>query len=153
MVTFMLFELDEDPVQFANELSIKHKYKALPSSLSLTARSLYESKLPSWCALNGDSKALVTSCGTIVANGYDRIVVGEGAFIEIDKSQMVREALCCKKGQEYRFRDPAYSGIKYYWYTAKDNSDVKIYYQQKTVDYADYLVGKFYISPHELTAR
>ena len=36
------------------------------------------------------------------------------------------------KGQEYRYRGPNFvNSVKYFWYTAKDSSDVKIYFQQK----------------------
>ena len=35
------------------------------------------------------------------------------------------------------------------WRT-KDQSSVKVYEQSKTVDYADYKVGFFYISPFDL---
>ncbi|MFS1429421.1 hypothetical protein LMH73_020320 [Vibrio splendidus] len=148
----MLFEIDEDPIAFANELSVKHKYKPLSNSLSQTARGLYLSKLPEWCELSGSETPLMTKSGIVVAKGYSRTVVGDyGAYIEIDKELIVRSAICCQKGEEYRFRDPAFSNsVKYFWYTAKDSSGVKIYYQQKTVKYADYLVGKFYISPYEL---
>jgi hypothetical protein len=35
------------------------------------------------------------------------------------------------------------------WRT-KDQSNVKVYEQSRTVDYADYRVGLFYISPFDL---
>jgi hypothetical protein len=35
------------------------------------------------------------------------------------------------------------------WRT-KDQSNVKVYEQSKTVDYADYKVGLYYISPFDL---
>ena len=31
-----------------------------------------------------------------------------------------------------------------------DKSNVKVYWQKKTVDYADYRVGRYYISPFDL---
>lgn len=33
---------------------------------------------------------------------------------------------------------------------SKDQNNVKIYEQSKTVDYADYKMGLFYVSPFEL---
>ena len=33
---------------------------------------------------------------------------------------------------------------------SKDQSNVKVYEQKRTVDYADYKVGLFYISPFDL---
>lgn len=148
----MLFKLDKDPIELSNELSLKYKYRPLPSAISITARHLYESKLPQWCSSDNRNISLITLSNTVIAKGFNRIVTGDyGSFVEIEKSQMVREAICCKKGEEYRFRNPNFAdNVKYFWYTAKDESNVKIYFQQKGVAYADYLPGKFYISPHEL---
>ena len=49
-------------------------------------------------------------------------------------------------------------GIKHPWkdkvffveWRTKDQSNVKVYDQKRTVDYADYKVGLFYISPFDL---
>ena len=40
--------------------------------------------------------------------------------------------------------------VKYLWLTIKDNSCIKIYYQKKSVDYADYKPGMLYVSVHEV---
>lgn len=148
----MLFELNKDPIELANDLSLKYKYRPLPRPISATARNLYESALPEWCFDHNHDILLMTRHNTVIAKSFIRIVTGDyGSFVEVDKSMMIRNAICCKKGEEYRFRNPNFSAnVKYFWYTAKDESDVKIYYQQKEVTYADYLPGKFYISPHEL---
>lgn len=75
-------------------------------------------------------------------------------FLEANREDMVLNNLKIKEGQEFRINDKRYSEhIKYYWYRPITGSDVKIYYQQKTVDYADYLVGKYYFSPYEVTTR
>lgn len=56
-----------------------------------------------------------------------------------------------KEGQEFRIYDQRYSNnIKYEWFTMKDNSNIKIYKQKKNVSYADYIIGMFYVSPHEV---
>jgi hypothetical protein len=47
----------------------------------------------------------------------------------------------------YRFNDPH---VYYGEYRSHDKSDVKVYWQKKTVDYADYRVGRYYISPFDL---
>jgi hypothetical protein len=48
---------------------------------------------------------------------------------------------------ELRFNDPH---VYYAEYRSHDKSDVKVYWQKKTVDYADYRVGRYYISPFDL---
>lgn len=80
------------------------------------------------------------------------IKVGDiGGFVEFDETQVIKQNIKVKAGQEYRYNDKQYSeNVKYLWLTAKDNSDCKIYFQKKTVNYADYKEGMFYISPYEV---
>jgi len=109
--------------------------------------------LPSTLNINGDLNFQIHSInGTLISNGYNRIVIGDyGAFIEFDKDQVVRESLKVKTGQEYRINDPKYSEhVKYYWLTPKDKSDMKVYFQKRTVIYADYKVDMFYVSVYEI---
>jgi len=115
-------------------------------------RKIYIENIPKFLKLDGDSIALYTSNGMCICNGYDRIVVGDyGAFIEYNKSQAISENYMIKKGQEYRIYDNKYSkSVKYHWYTIKDGSDVKIYWQRRKVNYADYLPNRYYVSPHEV---
>jgi hypothetical protein len=47
----------------------------------------------------------------------------------------------------YRFNDPH---VYYAEYRSHDQCNVKVYWQKKTVDYADYRVGRYYISPFDL---
>lgn len=148
-----LFPLDICPKQHIQDIVKKYHYRKLPKQLSELSQDLYLRTLPEWCQLNGDSSAtLITSSGIVVCNGYKRIVVGDyGAFIEFTREQAVKHNICCAKGERYRFSDPSYSDkVKYYHYTTKDESDVKIYFQQKTVTYADYLPNNLYICPFEV---
>ncbi|ELP5899902.1 hypothetical protein QTV49_001819 [Vibrio vulnificus] len=146
----------EEVQDYINNLVEKYKYRKLPKALSDEARRIYHRSMPDWCSMDGNDEAVLsTKSGTIVAIGYIRVVVGDyGAYVEFRRSQAVRENICAKKGQEYRYRDPNFvNSVKYFWYTAKDSSDVKIYFQQKKVTYADYLPERFYISPFELEFR
>lgn len=103
--------------------------------------------------INGaNNRLLCTKKDTVFCSGYTRIVIGDyGAFIEIAPNQMYKAHLIVKPGQEYRINDPKYSkNVKYHWYTINDDSDIKIYHQQRKVAYADYLPGMYYVSPHEI---
>ena len=83
----------------------------------------------------------------MIAKNFDRVVIGDyGAFIEFDEKSLASDLLV-KKGQEFRMKKD-FPG-KYHWLTTK-HDDVKIYYQLKPVKYADYKVGKYYISPYEI---
>ena len=129
-------------------LADKYGYKPLDKELSKKYRELYEDNIPRFLDLAGGG-ALKTVKGTLICNSYDRIVIGDyGAFIEY--SEPAGEYIC-KPGQEYRMQDSRYKyKVKYDWLTTKDSSDIKIYKQKHTVTYADYKVGKYYVSVHEV---
>lgn len=136
-----------------DKLIFKFKYKKLHSSLSEKVRKLYKKYLPNNLKIDGDSKKLLYDLeGILISKGYDRIVIGDyGAYIEINEYQIQRKNLRVKKGEEYRIYDPNFKNhIKYYWYTSIGDSDIKIYYQIKKVIYADYIPGKYYISPYDI---
>ncbi|MCY9861248.1 hypothetical protein OTK49_01805 [Vibrio coralliirubri] len=149
-----LSDTDDDVIRYIAALVESFNYRKLPKALSEESRKLYAATIPEWCHPDGNNEIkLATSDGTIIANGYSRLVVGDyGAFIEYSREQAIKDVVKCKEGEEYRFRDPEFKGkVKYYWYTAKDESGVKIYFQQKKVTYADYKPDMFYVSPFELT--
>lgn len=129
-------------------LADKYKYKPLPGDLSGKYRQYFTENIPAWLSVDGSDTTLRTPVGDVICNGYDRIVVGDyGAFIEF--SEPANEFVV-QPGQEYRINDERYSkNVKYIWLTIA-GSGVKIYLQKKTVAYADYLPGKYYISVHEV---
>lgn len=140
-------------LDFQKQLSDKYNYKKLEDTLSKEVHSLYLENLPPWLSTTGDKECLLFSLDdTLIATGYNRIVIGDyGAFVEFDISQLVKDNIQPKKGQEYRYKEERYkNSVKYYWYTAIDNSNIKIYYQKKVVVYADYKPGMFYVSPYEI---
>lgn len=148
-------KVGKEMLAFQARLAEEHHYKPLPqmSLFNGDVREKYRNALPEWCNLNGDpSAALKTLGGTLLSVGYERIVIGDyGAFVEISPTSICEEALCCKQGQEYRYTDERFAEkVKYLWLTAKDQSDCKIYLQKKTVTYADYVPGMYYISPYEV---
>lgn len=139
-----------------DELALKYKYKKLPIDISETAKETYLNSLPDFLNINGNVNFVIKSKnGTIIAYGYKRIVIGDyGAFIEIDESQINNTNISIQKGQEYRIFDEKYNKhVKYFWLTANDNSGIKIYFQQKTVSYADYKPNMYYISPFEINDK
>lgn len=143
----------ENLLSFQEELANKYKYKKLDNELSIEVRELYKNNLPPNLPLEGNKDFPIRSTkGTLISKGYERIVIGDyGAFIEFAEEQAEKNNYKIKKGQEYRIYDPKYSSnVKYNWLTAKDESDIKIYQQKKTVTYADYKAGMYYVSPFEI---
>ena len=104
---------------------------------------------------DGEPVRFMTKSGTLVAIGYERVVLGDlGPYIEFDERQVVRDSLEVPKNQLWRllWLEPDPQKRCYYWeFRSVDKSRVKAYFQQRTVDYADYKVGMYYISPFDLT--
>lgn len=142
---------------FQERLAKEYRYKPIEPNLFLgDVRETYRSNLPEWCKERGDPDIkLYTLGGTLIAHGYSRIVIGDyGAFIEIGVDQICPDRICCKPGQEYRYSDERFANhVKYQWLTVLDGSEPKIYYQLKAVEYADYVPGRYYVSPYELQIK
>ncbi len=91
-------------------------------------------------------KSLYFHDGTYFASSFIRIVSGaRGKYIELDRSQIVLN-LVSKYGHDLSPSVPNDEVFFYYW-LIPEGRDEKIYWQVKTVTYADYKIGKYYISP------
>lgn len=88
-------------------------------------------------------------CGNIqIAIGYFRIVIGDyGAYVEIPELWMFKNKIKIKPHEEYRLELPYNATVKYLWYCPTFDEDIKIYYQLRKVEYADYKPGYYYIAP------
>ena len=146
---------DSEILKRQEELSDEWQYKPLPPLLSLIYREEYKENIPETFNIDGANIELYSKEGTLIARKYDRIVIGDyGAFIEISPEDIVSENIKVKPGEEYRISEPRYAErVKYHWYIPNDTSGAKLYYQQKTVTYADYKPGKWYVSPHEVIIK
>lgn len=93
---------------------------------------------------------LYSSSGELIATGYVRIVFGgRGPYIEFLKVNLNHTCMYIPKDLKWKMEQEHKDHVFYYELrTRKDY--VKIYYQRKTVDYADYIVKRFYISPFDL---
>lgn len=132
------------------ELNMLTYYQNLP--LEMSGEKRYVDGMGVGYQVDGKDIPLYSKDGTKIASKYDRIVIGHyGAFLEISPEDMELDNVICKKGQEYRISNPEYvDKVKYQWFTTKDDSNCKLYFQQKCVTYADYQPDKWYISPYEI---
>lgn len=97
---------------------------------------------------------LYSRSNTLIASHFKRVVIGHyGAFIEIDDCDIVKENIKVAPGQEYRLTERYRNNVKYFWNTTRDDSMCKLYEQQRSVSYADYKPGKWYISPYEVLTK
>lgn len=148
-----IHEAHDNMLEVQEEIANKYKYKKLPPIISLMQRAEYEDNLPTAYKYYNTGTKIYTPKGTLICNTLtDRVYVcGDyGIYLEANKEDMILSNLVIKEGQEYRIYDPRFKDrVKYQWFTINDGSDIKIYYQQRGVDYADYKVGKYYFSPYE----
>lgn len=92
-----------------------------------------------------------STSGTLLARGYTRLVIGgRGAYIEFSPEQMAVENLHIPREQEWRLQsEHAY----YLEHRSCDDANVKVYEQRRTVNYADYRIGLFYIAPADVILK
>lgn len=82
--------------------------------------------------------------GTLFALGFNRVVHGKrGDYVEFEENQILLP-LFSKFGNDISKDD---LDIYYWWLFPEGHPEVKVYLQKKTVKYADYKVGKLYVSP------
>ncbi len=80
-----------------------------------------------------------TKDGLTISDTFTRIVHGgRGAYVEFDLVKSIH----VPDEQQWRHRSDKAFYIEY-----RTLDGVKVYLQKKPVDYADYKVGKYYISP------
>lgn len=102
-------------LKFQEQLADEYKYKPIPRTFFKDVRAEFEETLPEWCNMSGDTTKLETRSGTVIASGYNRIVIGDyGAFVEFSRAQANARHLKIKEGQSYRIEDPRYAEhVKY----------------------------------------
>jgi hypothetical protein len=89
----------------------------------------------------------LTAPNFVISNGYNRVVIGQrGPYVEFNKNQIFCNRLYIPNSQLYRLSDPKV----YYIEFRTTDFDAKVYYQMRSVAYADYKIGCFYISPNDL---
>lgn len=91
---------------------------------------------------------LFTITGLKIAFGYKRIIFGgRGDYVEFEFEQINHSNIYIPESVEWRLKHD----FCYYWeYRSIDEAHIKIYFQKKSVSYADYIINKFYISPQNL---
>ena len=128
-------------------------WEKLSPQASAIARAEFVKHLPEWLRLEGGKALLCTLDDISFADAYTRVVVGDyGAYIEFGIEDCDPDKLIVQPGQEYRMNNPYYRDkVKYDWLTVKGSAcSPKIYHQKRTVSYADYNVGMYYIDPFEV---
>jgi hypothetical protein len=103
-------------------------------------------------SIEGDDKTnFYSKSGILIANGYNRVAIGKrGPYIEFERKHFTSESkLTIPSDQVWRTKP---TNLIYYleFRICPEKDNIKVYFQKKVVDYADYKIGKFYISPFDL---
>ena len=94
--------------------------------------------------------SLYTKSKLKIASGYRRIVIviGErGPYIEFEKKHLEFNNFIIPEAKKYKLTS---KNCYYIEYRSYDSAFVKLYFQKRSVNYADYKVGKYYISPFDV---
>ena len=85
----------------------------------------------------------------LIAEGYNRIVVTDKGeeYYEFEDEHIQKEHIHVPDDAKWRFRRPF---VYYHEYRSNCDEYVKIYYQKRSVSYADYYIGRWYISVNDL---
>ena len=82
--------------------------------------------------------------GTLFASGFNRVVHGgRGDYVEFEENQILLPLLC-KYGNDISDSE---QDIYYWWLYPEGHPDIKVYLQRRCVKYANYKIGKYYVSP------
>ena len=113
-------------------------YPPLPTDESKLIRRYFASCIP--LPKNGASTKILNSLGTIIGEGFTRIVIGDyGAYLEFDEDQIRLSNI------KQKWAGSPTRKVKYIWMQTNDSDTTKVYWQQDIVDYADYKVGMYYM--------
>lgn len=98
-----------------------------------------------------DEIIFYTKSGLEVARWYERVVIGDrGPYIEFCGEMLTKDGIYVPDNQKWRLDN--YTCFYNEWRT-NDECFVKIYNQKRLVNYADYKIGMWYISPFDLTSN
>ena len=93
---------------------------------------------------------LFTASGLLLTCGYARVEFGgRGPYLELTEAQVQKVNLhgvpLVKDRHGYFYKHTYYDELR-----SNCDSCVKVYYQRRTVEYADYRIGFYYVSPFAL---
>jgi len=81
---------------------------------------------------------------TLFANEFVRVIHGNrGDYVEFKKDQIIPDLISKFNNNITNNSNNFY----YYWLYPVNNPEIKVYFQQRIVKYADYKIGMYYVSP------
>lgn len=94
---------------------------------------------------------IYTKSNVLLANDHVRVVCGKrGDYVEISESQIIKKILKIPFRACWRIKN---GNAFYIEYRTIDDSDTMVYHQKKTVKYADYKIGMYYVKLEEIIIK
>jgi len=92
-----------------------------------------------------------TKSGLQIAHNFERIVHGgRGDYIEIDGEDILGQNIFILDSEMWRLNNHKV----YYWdFRSNDVEAIKLYFQRRLVDYADYKIGFWYLDPNDVVLK
>lgn len=95
-----------------------------------------------------DKQVLHTKDNMVIAKGYERVVIGDrGPYIELANRHILLDGIFIPREQHWRFEPKWREKVYYFEFRTIDESYLKIYLQNRRVNYADYKEEFWYVSP------
>lgn len=115
-------EIGAQMLKYQEQLAREYKYKPIPRTFFSDVRAKFQKALPEWCNVSGDTISLETTNGTVITNGYNRIVIGDyGAFVEFSRVQACIRVWCSGHEIKTRSMGSYYVLNKHYLTVNKDD--------------------------------
>jgi hypothetical protein len=101
--------------------------------------------------LTSSDATFITRSGLVIARGYNRVVSSErGSYYEFEDDFILKNNISMPDAELWRLDNQF---AFYHEFRTKDSEFVKLYHQQRLVDYADYKVGKWYVAVDDLLKK
>ena len=99
--------------------------------------------------MNDNEPKFYTYSDLLIAEGCNRIVVTDRGdeYYEFNDEHLNKDNIHVPEDANWRFRRPF---VYYYEYRSNCEEFIKIYHQKRSVTYADYMIGKWYIAVEDL---
>lgn len=95
-----------------------------------------------------DDTVIHTEENMVIAKGYERVVIGDrGPYIELAHRHILLDGIFIPKEQHWRFEPKWRKKVYYFEFRTIDEAYLKVYLQNRCVNYADYKEEFWYVDP------
>jgi len=97
---------------------------------------------------------VITKAGMIIARSHTRVVSSDrGSYVEMEEEAILEHNLHIPNREKWRTQLQWEDKIYYIEYRSNCKTNAKVYYQTKRVNYADYKIGKWYVSLEDVDIK